>query len=81
LLRSNLRPANRPKKTDSSAGEQKAEYELTKGWRELHKDEFDKLCFSTNYRVDKLQENEMGEQRRRIWQNKEIAVKRGVEAT
>lgn len=77
----NLLPANRQNKTDSFVGEQKAKYKLTKGWRELHKYKLDKLCFSTNYQGDKLQENEMSEQRRRIWQNKKTGVKGGVEET
>jgi hypothetical protein len=80
LLRCNLRPANRPKKTEPFVGEQKAEYELTKGWRELNKDETDKLYFSTNYQVDKVQENEMGEERGRIWQNRKTGLKGDVEA-
>ena len=54
---------------------------LTKGWRDLHKDELDKSCFSTHQWVEKLQENEMGEHRRRILQKNETGVKKGVEAT
>ena len=80
MLRCNLRPAKRPKKTELSVGEQKAEYELTKGWREFHKDEIDKMYFSTNYQVDKVQESEKGEERGRIWQSRKTGVKGGVEA-
>jgi len=44
-------------------GEQKAEHELTKSWRELNKDETNKLYFQTNCQVDKVQENETVEER------------------
>jgi hypothetical protein len=57
----------------------KAEYEFTKGWRELNVKEIDKMYFSTNYQVDKVQENGIGEERGRIWQNRKTGAKGGFE--